>query len=316
MCSKAMLRLQLVWPQALPKASSGLVTVLLTLFAASCSVKENRTLCPCHLAVQVSAIRSPPATLSCISTRGCLQVDIPGDTLFQVDVPRSRILVLAYAGVGEVPYPEEGFAAPEGRDFPPLYLASSWVDASCDSASVALRLRKQFCQLTLCLDGPPGWADPYWIEVRGSVCGVSASGAPLPGPFRSRLIFPALSSIAPATPATASSALSVKPGEASESPAVLSAHAGTAAPSSSNDSDETVSLCLPRQGPDAALWMDILMPDALVRSFNLGALLLDAGYDWSAPDLEDLDITLELSVTALTFRTPGWSRTVSLDLRI
>lgn len=285
MCSKTMLRLQLVWPKSLPKACSGLVTVLLTLFAASCSVKENRTLCPCHLAVQVSAIRSPPATLVCLSSYKMLQINIPGDTLFQVDVPRSRVLVLAYAGVEEVPHPEEGFAAPEGRDFPPLYLASSWVDAARDSVSVSLRLRKQFCKLTLRLDGPPGWADPYWIEVRSSVCGVSAEAVPLPGPFRCRFTFTGLSSIPPAT-------------------------------ASSADAGATVSLCLPRQAADASLWMDIMMPDALVRSFNLGALLQDAGYDWSAPDLEDLDITLELSVTALTFRTPGWSRTLSLDLRI
>ena len=58
------------------------------------------------------------------------------------------------------------------------------------------------------------------------------------------------------------------------------------------------------------------MPDRVVRRFNLGALLLDAGYDWLAPDLEDLELSLELSVTAITFRSGLWSTTIPLTITI
>lgn len=257
--------------------------VLLSINAESCSVKENRSLCPCLLTVRISAVRSPPATLVCISGPVVTNRIVPGDTLFHIPVPRGRVLALAYAGAEEIPHPEEGCTAPLGHTFPPLYLASALVEAAGDSTSVHLPLRKQFCTLSLTLEGPPGWADPYAMEVAGEVCGVSASGAPLPGPFRA--------SVAPVDPSVAPAALD------DPSPGVWA-------------------VCLPRQHPSDPLWLDIRMPDRVVRRFNLGALLLDAGYDWLAPDLEDLELSLELSVTAITFRSGLWSTTLPLTLTI
>lgn len=250
--------------------------VLLSIFAESCSVKENRSLCPCLLTVRISAVRSPPATLVCIGGQEVTSINVPGDTLFHIPVPRGRVLALAYAGVGEIPHPEEGCTAPPGHAFPPLYLASASVEAAGDTAAVHLPLRKQFCTLSLTLEGPPGWAEPYALEVAGDVCGVSASGAPLPGPFCAQ--------VAPAAP--------VDP-----APGVWTVR-------------------LPRQHPADPLWLDIRMPDRVVRRFNLGALLLDAGYDWLAPDLEDLELSLELSVTAITFRSGLWSTTLPLTITI
>ncbi|MBQ1913458.1 MAG: hypothetical protein II171_07860 [Bacteroidales bacterium] len=269
--------------------------VLLSINAESCSVKENRSLCPCLLTVRISAVRSPPATLVCISGPVVTNRIVPGDTLFHIPVPRGRVLALAYAGAEEIPHPEEGCTAPLGHTFPPLYLASALVEAAGDSTSVHLPLRKQFCTLSLTLEGPPGWADPYAMEVAGEVCGVSASGAPLPGPFR-----------APFLPATASVSLSAR-----MLSTAFKAIAGADGPVSG-----VWSVRLPRQHPSDPLWLDILMPDRVVRRFNLGALLKDAGYDWLAPDLEDLELSLELSVTAITFRSGLWSTTLPLTLTI
>lgn len=263
--------------------AGAVAAVLLLLFTAiSCTVKENRAHCPCLLAVRISAVRSPPATFVCISEQDAANINVPGDTLFHVPVPRGRVLALAYAGVEGIPHPEEGCTAPPGHAFPPLYLASASVEASGDSVAVHLPLRKQFCTLSLTLEGPPGWAEPYAMEVCGEVCGVSAEGAPLPGPFRAQL--------------EPSQALPL----------------GAAQPSSG-----IWAVRLPRQHPVDPLWLDIRMPaDSVLRRFNLGAVLQDAGYDWTAPDLEDLDLTLELSVTAVTFRSGLWSTVVPLTLTI
>lgn len=249
--------------------AGAVAAVLLLLFTAiSCTVKENRAHCPCLLAVRISAVRSPPATFVCISEQDAANINVPGDTLFHVPVPRGRVLALAYAGVEGIPHPEEGCTAPPGHAFPPLYLASASVEASGDSVAVHLPLRKQFCTLSLTLEGPPGWAEPYAMEVCGEVCGVSLDGAPLPGSFRAPLSAP-------------------------------------------------FAVRLPRQHPEDPLWLNVRMPaDSVLRRFNLGAVLQDAGYDWTAPDLEDLDLTLELSVTAVTFRSGLWSTTVPLDIII
>lgn len=73
---------------------------------------------------------------------------------------------------------------------------------------------------------------------------------------------------------------------------------------------------LPRQHPSDALWLDIVMPDGILRTFSLGACILESGYDWTAPDLTDLSLELQLSVSLLRLQWDGWSRSVPLSLEI
>lgn len=73
---------------------------------------------------------------------------------------------------------------------------------------------------------------------------------------------------------------------------------------------------LPRQDPEAPLWLDIAMPDRVVRSFSLGTYLDKAGYDWSAPDLEDCPLELRLSVTRLLLQAGDWTEELPWDIDI
>lgn len=75
-------------------------------------------------------------------------------------------------------------------------------------------------------------------------------------------------------------------------------------------------LRIPRQDPSSPLFLDIVMADSVVRTFSLGSCLLDAGYDWSAADLGDLDLQLRLSVTSLTIRPPSWEPEAFLSIEI
>ena len=78
------------------------------------------------------------------------------------------------------------------------------------------------------------------------------------------------------------------------------------------DSVDTWSVRIPRQAPDSPLLLDIVMADSVVRTFSLGSYLLEAGFDWGAPDLGDLDLQLNLSITSLTFRSPVWEPVATL----
>lgn len=73
---------------------------------------------------------------------------------------------------------------------------------------------------------------------------------------------------------------------------------------------------LPRQGAQAPLWLDIALPEGVVRSFALGTLLQQAGYDWEAPELEDIPLTLDLSVTGLSFLFEQWRDEESMNIVI
>ena len=79
--------------------------------------------------------------------------------------------------------------------------------------------------------------------------------------------------------------------------------------------DGTATLRLPRQGDDSLL-MQVFFSDKVVRTFALGQYIAAAGYDWSAPDLDDLTLTVDISVTSVTISTDAWTRTEEIELFI
>lgn len=230
---------------------------------ASCfTVKEDRSDCPCWLAVEMRNLPAYPATLSIAGT-GTFQVQ--RDTVLTVAVPRNGVDLLAVTGTR---LEEDGTVhIPYGFECPSLYLFSQRVETACDTARVQVSLHKHFCTLNLTFSGPAGWGEPYWAEVRGRVDGVDTDGTPLSGDFDCRL-------------------------------------------------DTGNSVRLPRQEPEGELWLDVTMPDRVVRSFALGSYMLKAGYDWDAPDLEDLTLEMNLSVSELRFITGSWTSVISLPIEI
>ena len=239
---------------------------LIIMIEASCTViRENRTDCPCALHIELSDLPSYPVHLS-LSGNGYQQEwKVERDTSLLAMVPKSGVQLLAIAGTS--PPREDAVRIPLGFDCPPLYLHTEWLETPADSSRVKVQLQKHFCTLSLSFDGPAGWGEPYWAEVRGAVEGLTTEGEPVDGRFSCRL-------------------------------------------------DVGNAIRLPRQAPEKELWLDIAMPDRVVRSFALGNYMLDAGYDWTAPDLDDLPLQVNLSVTALTFRTNHWSRVVPLEIEI
>lgn len=73
---------------------------------------------------------------------------------------------------------------------------------------------------------------------------------------------------------------------------------------------------LPRQAPEEELWLDITMPEGVLRSFALGTYLDHAGYDWTAPDLKDVTLRIDISVTAVSFSIGPWKETILLETEI
>ena len=73
---------------------------------------------------------------------------------------------------------------------------------------------------------------------------------------------------------------------------------------------------LPRQRPGSELWLDIVMPEGVVRTFPLGAVLLRSGYDWTAADLPDIGLRLDLSVTQITLSYGVFSEVFPLEIVI
>ena len=244
--------------------SKGLGIFIGLLFLLSCSVKENRTLCPCTLSVE---LRDIPGTVSVQVVAGDHRATYTArqDTVMVIQAPKGKIRLMAVCGARLEP--EENLEIPYGYECPPVYLYSDLVNTLCDSTRVSVQLNKHFCTLSLKFDGPKGWGEPFWAQIRGSVNGLDREGQPTEGEFSCRL-------------------------------------------------DAGYTVRLPRQAPEEELWLDISMPDQVVRTFALGTYMLQAGYDWTAPDLDDLPLQIQLSVTELLLQTSLWKTVIPLEADI
>ena len=66
------------------------------------------------------------------------------------------------------------------------------------------------------------------------------------------------------------------------------------------------SCIVPRQGDDS-LRLEVYLGNELTRSFPIGELIVQSGFDWTAEDLEDIDLTLDYTDTQVTFTVNGWT---------
>lgn len=72
---------------------------------------------------------------------------------------------------------------------------------------------------------------------------------------------------------------------------------------------------LPRQ-IDQSLSLRILDGDDSLREFALGEYINRSGYDWTAPDLEDIQMEIDFSRTRIHFCIGEWEQTVSFEVEI
>ena len=254
------------------------IPAILLITLSSCSIiKENRDSCPCNLVVEITGVQDAPASLLVKSVSDSSYVEllsVSRDTLLTLFVPRGGVTLSAWTGA---PAPEEAVLIPSGSEAPPLYLYHGKVDARTDLAYADIRLHKQFCTLSLEVEGPPGWGPPIGTAVRGNACGMSLTGGIIPGYFLH----------SPSQPAVAD-----------------------------GNTVRIGSIRLPRQHPDSQLMLDIVMQDNIIRTFTLGACLQKAGYNWTAQDLEDITVHMDLSVSEITFTHTGFSEPITLDFDI
>ena len=71
---------------------------------------------------------------------------------------------------------------------------------------------------------------------------------------------------------------------------------------------------VPRQG-DNSLSLEVRDPeDGLLRSFALGEYLHRAGYDWTAPSLEDVSILINYARSTIYLSTWYWSQSFDVEI--
>ena len=238
------------------------------LLVPSCSIKENRAVCPCGLTLELTGLPVRPVVLSVAGEGYSWTEVVHADTVLVLPVPKGEVAVSAVGGA--LAEGDGSVRIPEGEEAPPLYLFHADVSTDAEQVVLPVKLHKQFCTLELTFKGPPGYGPPFEAAAAGFYGGWAPDGSPAPGPFSRRLL----------------------PG-----------------------SDGRATLRLPRQGDDSLL-MHIVFSDQVIRTFALGSYIAAAGYDWTASDLEDLALTVDISLTSVTISSDLWSRTEDIELWI
>lgn len=157
-------------------------------FIGGCSIKEDRTGCPCRLVLDFSGIDTNLVrSLNVLATLG-------GDVVFsdKVDmldfgteyvrnVPHGELQINVWC-VGEERIDEQrGVVIPYGCECPPLYMRSFVADTRGEFCSETVHVYKNFCRLAVLVEGVEEL--PYSLTFKGNVDGYGLDGSPSVGDF-------------------------------------------------------------------------------------------------------------------------------------
>ena len=256
----------------------GLLLGLLGLCA--CSVREDRSACPCLVVLDCSAVDAEVlAGSGCEELRWILSAEdfrregtFPADDLGEgciVETPRgAQARLTATAGDDGRFDPDAGLRIPEGESCPPLFAFLSSVDASPPEVRVPLILFKRHAVLEIRLRGLLQEGLAY--AVLGGVCGYGPDLDPVRGPFRVSL---------------------------------------------SPDGEGRCRITLPAQ-TDGSLVLCVYRYGELDRIFAIGEYILDSGYDWEAPDLRDIALEIDYVDGTARINIDQWSKTIYFSIAV
>ena len=102
-------------------SSDRLLRILLPLLLmSSCSVKENRAVCPCGLTLELAGLPVRPVVLSVVGEGYSWTEVVHADTVLVLPVPKGEVAVSAVGGA--LAEGDGSIRIPEGEEAPLLYL--------------------------------------------------------------------------------------------------------------------------------------------------------------------------------------------------
>ena len=217
----------------------------------------------------------------------------------EYEVPRGSVGVSAVALGNEIPgragydgksagYDGDEIRVPVGEQMDSLYGFFKMYHTRCESVLCDVELHKEFCTVSFTL-GEDGYSSPYRIEVWGNVAGVSAWDLiPVKGDFRY-------------APVQKNGVYQVR------------------VPRQEDNSLELVMVEMPDQvGHDGR--SPVGAGDdgerTVVDRLPLGEYIARSGYDWTAEDLADVNVALDLEMQQVMITVSGWDGVVVMDIVI
>ena len=252
-----------------PKTDSGravLILAAILLLPCACSVKEDRTPCPCYLdvvfpkdwdggAVGISLWRDVEVCRVAVDP-----ADFPEG--WTKPVKKGMVILASWRGIRLATAAGHYLTIPFGDQCDSLYAFHDEVDATGERARSEVVFRKQFATVHLDIRKDAEAMRRFAFLVEGGTCGFDLhTFAPVAGAFRWE-------------------------GKATEG-------------------ERIVRLRIPRQSNDS-LSLSIRHDGAPAGSFPLGEYIDRLGYDWSTEELQDIYVTIDLVLGLVTVSVSGW----------
>lgn len=165
-----------------------MLSALLVVVAVGCSVKEDRSGCPCVMSLDFSELDTAvikSVNVLAMSVDGmvfsdCVLADAFDDR-YERKVPQGMIQVNVWCGDGGMTGKDCLLRIPYGVECPPVYLDSFVADARTEYFHRKVSLYKNHCRLTV--EMPDRKELPYCLTFKGEVDGYGLDGQPSSGDF-------------------------------------------------------------------------------------------------------------------------------------
>lgn len=260
------------------KTKTLIILAAALLGAASCSIKEDRTPCPCWLSIDFSRCSQKTVTVSAwadselFNDRIAVQ-DYPDAESYEKTVPKGYVSTSVISGEREMKRSGAHLTVPLGHDADSIYAHAANVECLGEFAKDTAVLHKQFARVFMNVEVPQGHAYPYTFSAVSDVCGMDMRDlSPVEGEFKVDLQL---------------------------------------------DKDNICMFCLPRQKENGGS-LRLLIQDRgeIIETIPLAQWIEKMGYSWIRKDLEDIYIGVDYAKAEVSISVNGWDDGYSFKVEI
>lgn len=245
--------------------------------SVSCSLKEDRNGCPCHLLIELkNAEGNENADIFVFQSDDENLNDrvVPSacQNLYVCDVRRKPATLTIIQGLREGIINDGRLMIKDGNDADRLFLHNETLLCGSETVRTTAELHKDWTTLEISLVTEEGATDEITIDITGGICGIDLrSGKPLTGNFscRARLV----------------------------------------------DSGFSVySINLPRQKVSGdGILVNVRRGERELFSADISEAIDNSGFDWTKPDLDDIRLHLDYVSASYDIEVTEWDEEIESD---
>ena len=260
------------------KTKTLIIMAAALILAASCSIKEDRSPCPCWLSIDFSRCNRSSVTVSAwgeeeiFSERVAVQ-DYQESEIYEKTVPKGYVNTSVITGEREMKRSGARLIIPIGHDADSIYAHASSVECFGEFAQDTAVLHKQFARVFMSVEIPQGHEYPYSFQACSDVCGMDMRDlSPVEGEFSIDIML---------------------------------------------DEDNICMFCLPRQRENGGnLKLLIYEDEEVIETIPLAEWINQMGYNWLKKDLEDIYIGVDYAKAEVSISIKGWDDGFSFKVEI